>query len=261
MAKWTIASWNINSVRARLDHVLDWLHDRQPDVLCLQETKASDVDFPAEAIREAGYNVAFKGEKSYNGVAIISRSEPDHVHFGLGTKKDPDKSRLIAAVIDGIPVINTYVPQGREVGTEYFEYKLNWFDRVLDLLKKNYSPQKPLAWVGDLNIAPEEIDVHDPKRLLGHVAYHPELHRKLARVMDWGLVDAFRMHVPGPGQYTFWDYRVKDAMKKGIGWRVDHIMATKPLAEMSVSAWIDPEPRKAKRPSDHAPIAVEFKLD
>ncbi len=258
--KWTIASWNVNSIRSRLVLVLDWLHSYRPDALCLQETKVDDKDFPAEQIREAGYQVVFRGERGYNGVAIISQSAPREVRFGLGTRTDPDEERIIAASIDGIPVVNTYVPQGRDVESHMFQYKLKWFDRLLAFFKKNYSPDNPLIWAGDLNVAPSDIDVHDPERLKGHVDFHPEVHKKLHKVMDWGFVDAFRKWEPGPGQYTFWDYRVKRALERGLGWRVDHVMATRPAADMSVGAWIDKKPRAAKKPSDHAPIAVSFQI-
>lgn len=260
MPEWTIASFNVNSVRARLPIVLDWLHKQRPDALCLQETKVQDRDFPEEEIREAGYHVIFRGEKSYNGVAIICQSPPDKVSYGLGTRKEADETRLIAAVIDGVNVVNTYVPQGRDPESEHFGYKLKWFDRLLSFFKKNYTPESPLVWVGDLNIAPEDKDVHDPKRLLGHVDFHPEVQKKLEKVMAWGFVDVFRKHKPGPGEYSFWDYRVKGAMEKGFGWRVDHIMATRAMADKSVSAWIDKEPRKAPKPSDHTPIAASFKI-
>jgi len=260
MSSWKIASFNVNSIRARLPIVLDWLHKNQPDVLCVQETKVQDLEFPEEEIREAGYHVVFRGEKSYNGVAIISQSLPREVRFGLGSGRDDDETRLIAAVIDNIPVVNTYVPQGRDSESEHFQYKLQWFDRLLAFFEKNYTPEKPLLWAGDLNIAPLDIDVHDPQGLRGHVDFHPEVRNKLAKVMEWGLVDVFRQHRPEPRQYTFWDYRVRGALERDIGWRVDHIMATRPLAGLSCRAWIDQEPRKAAKPSDHTPIAAEFEL-
>jgi len=259
MPEWTIASWNVNSIRSRLPLVLEWLHQNRPDVLCLQETKTDDKNFPVEQIREAGYQVVFKGDRGYSGVAIISQAEPQQVRFGIGGR-EPDESRLAAALIDGVHVVNTYVPQGRDPQSEHFQYKLKWFDRLLDFFKKNYSPGQMLAWVGDLNVAPEDIDVHSPKRLRGHVDFHPEAQKKLARVMDWGFEDVFRKHQPGEGQFTFFDYRVRGALDKGLGWRVDHILATAPLAQKSVKAWIDLKPRRAKKPSDHTPIAVTFKL-
>jgi exodeoxyribonuclease-3 len=260
MPNWKIASFNANSIRARLPIVLDWLHHHRPDVLCLQETKVQDKEFPKEAFREAGYHTAFRGEKAYNGVAIISQSPPQNVTCGLGGHKDADETRLIAAVIDGVSIVNTYVPQGRDAESEYFQYKLKWFDRLLAWFKKNYSPGDRLIWAGDINVAPEDMDVHDPERLREHVDFHPEVQKKLKKVMAWGFTDVFRKHQPGPGQYSFWDYRVKGALDRGIGWRVDHIMATAPIAALSKDAWIDPAPRRAPKPSDHTPIVAEFKI-
>ncbi|MFO8057532.1 MAG: exodeoxyribonuclease III [bacterium] len=260
MRLWKIASFNINSIRARLPALVDWLHVNRPDVLCIQETKVSDKEFPAEKIREAGYQVVHRGEPSYNGVAIISITPPDEVKYGLGGK-EPDESRLIYASIDGVPIVNTYVPQGRHPDSPHFQYKLKWFDRLLSYFKKNHSPDMPLIWTGDLNIAPEDIDVHNPKRLRGHVDFHPEVQARFEKIMNWGFVDVFRKHVPNPGQYTFFDYRVKGALDKGLGWRVDHILATSALAHCSAKAWIDLKPRKGNKPSDHAPIVAEFDLD
>ncbi len=260
MTDWTIASWNVNSIRSRLPLVLEWLHAARPDVLCVQETKSPDREFPVEPLREAGFHAAYKGDKGYNGVAIISQSEPLEVSFGLGTQKDPDEARLIAAVIDGVRVVNTYVPQGRDAQSEHFVYKLEWFDRLLTYFKKNYKSSDDLLWVGDLNVATEDKDVHDPKRLKNHVDFHPEARGKLAKVMEFGFVDVFRKHEPGEGQFTFWDYRVKNAIDRGLGWRVDHILATPSMAEKSKAAWIDPKPRRMKRPSDHTPIVVKFDL-
>ncbi len=261
MGTWKIASWNVNSIRSRMPILLDWLHKHQPDAFCLQETKVQDKDFPEDPIREAGYNVAFRGEKAYNGVAIISQSMAEDVRYGLGGSKDSDETRLIAAVVDGVHLVNAYVPQGRDAESDYFQYKLKWFDRLLAYFQKNYSPGDKLLWVGDLNVAPTAIDVHDPKRLLGHVDYHPEVIKKLEKVMEWGFEDVFRKHKPGEGQYSFWDYRVKDAVAKGAGWRVDHILGTRAIAEKSRDAYIDVAPRKAKKPSDHTPIVAEFDLD
>jgi exodeoxyribonuclease III len=261
MRTWTIASFNVNSIRMRLPVLINWLARVGPDVVCLQETKSQDRDFPEEEIREAGYHVVYRGEKAYNGVAIISASEPTEVSFGFRTPKDPDESRLVAARIDGIAVVNTYVPQGRDVDSEHFQYKLKWFDRMLAYFKKSYTPDQPLVWVGDLNVAPLDIDVHNPVGLKDHVDCHPLVKAKLAKVMDFGFTDVFRRHHPEPGQYTFWDFRLHDALDRGLGWRVDHILATPPLARRSLRAWIDPAPRRAPKPSDHTPILAEFRLD
>ena len=254
-----VATFNANSIRARLDLVLEWLHREAPDVLCFQETKVQDPDFPAEPFREAGYPIVFRGQKAYAGVAIASREEPQEVTFGFDD--DGDEARLIRAVIRGIPVVNTYVPQGRSPDSPHFRYKLAWLARLRALFDRHYSPQEPLLWMGDFNVAPEPIDVYDPKRLKNHVDFHPEARAALERVREWGFVDVFRLHHPDePGQYTFWDYRARDPVERGVGWRVDHIWATEPLARRSIRAWIDVEARRAARPSDHTFLVAEFAL-
>jgi exodeoxyribonuclease-3 len=251
-----VATYNANSIRTRLGQVLDWLSGEAPDVLCLQETKVQDSDFPAEPFREAGYQVVFRGQKAYSGVAIVSREEPQEVGFGLDGE---DEARLIRAVIRGIPVVNTYVPQGRSPDSEHFQYKLEWLARLRALFERHYSARKPLLWMGDFNVAPEPIDVHDPKRLKNHADFHPEARAALERVREWGFVDVFRRHhADEPEQYTFWDYRVRNALERGLGWRVDHIWATEPLARQSTGAWIDVEARRAERPSDHTFLVAEF---
>ena len=252
-----VASFNVNSLRARLPVVLQWLSDRQPDVLCVQETKVQDVDFPAETFDKSGYNYVFKGQKSYNGVAVFGRSQIKDVKFGFDDEPR-DEPRLIKAEIGGIAIVNTYVPQGYHPESEKFEYKLNWFERLLAFFESNFAPADPILWVGDFNVAPQPIDVYDPEGLSGHVCFHPAVHEQLKKVMDWGFVDVFRMRCSEPGQYTFWDYRMRGSFKRNLGWRLDHIMATQPLAEKCTDCYIDKEPRIAERPSDHTPIVAEF---
>ena len=255
----TVATWNVNSIRSRLHVLLSWLETVGPDVVCLQETKVQDPDFPASAIEEIGYHAAFRGEKSYNGVAILSRTPIGAVRCGLDDGGPPDEARLIVGEVKGIPIVNTYVPQGRDPEHEMFAYKLKWFARLRAYFAAHFSPDEPLIWTGDLNVAPEPIDVHDPKRLMGHVCFNPRVTEALENVKSWGLVDLFRKHVPDPGQYTYYDYRTKNGVAEGKGWRVDHVLATRPLAERSTKAWIDVEPRQSEKPSDHAPMLVEIK--
>lgn len=252
-----IGSFNVNSIRSRLPIVLRWLAKNRPDVLCVQETKVQDVDFPAEAFDNAGYKYVFKGQKSYNGVAIFSKTKIKNVKFGF--KNEPkDESRLIAAEIGSIFVVNTYVPQGDSPESEKFQYKLNWFKRLSKFFKKNLASTDSVVWVGDLNVAPQPIDVYDPKALLGHVCFCPEVTQALNEVVQWGFVDVFRMHCKEAGQYTFWDYRMPNAFKRNLGWRLDHIMATKPLAKKCTACYIDKEPRSKEKPSDHTIIVAEF---
>jgi exodeoxyribonuclease-3 len=259
--KLRVATYNANSIRARMSLILDWLDKESPDILCVQETKVQDEDFPAAPIQEAGYHVVFKGQKAHAGVAIISREEPQKVAYGLDDGEEPDEARLIRAVIGGISVVNTYVPQGRDPESEHFQYKLRWFERLRAFFERHYTPDDLLVWMGDLNVAMEPIDVHDPKALEGHVCYRPEVRAALRRVGEWGFVDVFRRHHPGePGQYTYYDYRARSPVERGIGWRVDHVWATGPLANKSTDAWIDTEARLAERPSDHTFLVAEFAL-
>lgn len=252
-----IGSFNVNSLRSRLPIVIRWLAEHQPNVLCVQETKVQDADFPTDAFEAAGYKHVFKGQKSYNGVAIFSKSQISNVKFGFDDEPK-DQTRLIAAEIAGIVVVNTYIPQGDSPESEKFEYKLNWFNHLLTFFNKNFKPTDPLVWVGDFNVAPQPIDVYDSKNLLGHVCFCPEVTETLNRVVRWGFVDVFRMHCSEAGQYTFWDYRLPNSFKRNLGWRLDHIMATKPLAEKCTACYIDKEPRAAEKPSDHTPIVAEF---
>ncbi len=254
-----IATFNVNSVRARLPIIEKWLAENDPDVLCLQETKVVDEEFPVEALNALGYHAVFCGEKSYNGVAILSRREMERVRYGFDGKGADEGTRILSVRLQGVDIVNTYVPQGTSPDSKNFQYKLGWFDRLLEHFKKSYKPGKPLVWLGDFNVAPEPIDVHNPKRLLGHVGYHPDEHRALAMVKAWGFEDIFRKHRPEPGQYSFWDYRVRDSVARGLGWRVDHIWGTEAIAARSVSAMIDRGPRLGERPSDHTPVIAEFK--
>ncbi len=262
MGIYRIATYNVNSVRSRLHIVIPWLREHRPDVLCLQETKVSDGQFPADEFQAAGYHVNFRGEKQYNGVAIVSREKPEAVRFGLSDGGPTDEDRLIAAVFTGITVVNTYVPQGRDRETIHFTYKLEWLDRLRQFFVRTYSPAAPLIWCGDLNVAPEQIDVHDPKRLLGHVCFTPEVWEAFAAVRSWGLNDMFRrQHAGEAGCYTFFDYRVPGAVKRGLGWRIDHILATAPLESRLLACDIDMAPRLAEKPSDHTILVADFSTD
>ncbi len=256
-----VATYNVNSIRTRLQLVLDWLQRERPDILCLQETKVQDLDFPLEPFRNAGYHVVFRGQKAYAGVAMVSLEEPREVGFSLDDAGEPDEARLIQAMIRGIALVNTYVPQGRSPDSPHFQYKLEWLARLTAFFERHYTPEDRLLWVGDFNVAPEEMDVYDPKGLKKHVDFHPDARAALQGVREWGFVDVFRMHHPDePEQYTFWDYRVPNALDRGMGWRVDHIWATEPLARQSSACWIDMDARRAERPSDHTFLVAEFAL-
>ncbi|MCJ7778026.1 MAG: exodeoxyribonuclease III [Sedimentisphaerales bacterium] len=254
-----VATFNVNSLRTRLPIVVQWIDKNQPDVLCLQETKVQDANFPADELDKTGYKYAFKGQKSYNGVATFSKSSITNIEFGF-SDEPRDEARLIKAEINGFVIVNTYVPQGVSPDSEKFRYKLEWFERIYDFFNERFTPSDPVIWVGDLNIAPAPIDVYDPDALWGHVCFHPDVHKALDKVLQWGFVDCFRLHCSEAGQYTFWDYRLPNSIKRNLGWRLDHIMATKILAEKCTICYIDKEPRTADRPSDHTPLIAEFKV-
>ena len=255
-----IASFNTNSIRARLPIIVDWLTAEQPDILCVQETKVQDPDFPQHAFEEIGYHSTFLGQKSYNGVATLSLMTPSTVAYGFGDGGNDEEARLLTATFDGLTVVNTYVPQGQAPDSEKFQFKLDWFQRLQAYFKNNWDPQQQVLWVGDFNVAPEPIDVYDPEQLAGSIGYHPDEHTALQAVMDWGFVDIYRQHNPGVQEYTFWDYRIPNAVKRGLGWRIDHICATRSLARRSTKAWIDVAPRLLPRPSDHTFIVATFTL-
>jgi exodeoxyribonuclease III len=252
-----VASFNVNSIRARLPVVLSWLQKSRPDVLALQETKVQDESFPSAAFEELGYSCSFRGQKSYNGVALITKAPVADVQFGL-PQEPRDEARLVKARLGALIVVNTYVPQGYLAISDRFQYKLDWFRRLLDYFRTSLGPTDPVLWVGDLNVAPLPIDVYDPVALEGHVCYHPAVRAALEEVVGWGFTDVFRLHCPEPGQYTYWDYRLRGSFRREHGWRLDHILATQPLAERCTACTIDIEPRLADRPSDHTPIVAEF---
>ncbi len=254
-----IATFNANSVRARLDIVLDWLNKHDPDVLCMQETKVRDEEFPLGPFQDAGYHVSFKGQKSYNGVAIISKTRPVKVSFGLGGRNS-DETRLAYARFGALHVINTYVPQGREITHEMYQYKLKWFRRLKKYFDQKFTARMKVVWVGDLNVAPEAMDIHNAVQQAKHVCYHVDVRRSFASTVGWGFVDVFRMHHSEPGCYTFFDYRQRNTLKENKGWRIDHVLATPSLAKKCTDSFIDLEPRGLERPSDHTFLVADFAI-
>ncbi|MGB5218180.1 MAG: exodeoxyribonuclease III [Smithella sp.] len=251
MSALKLVTYNVNSIRSRLHIVLPWLKANSPDYFCMQETKVADAAFPISDFESLGYHIVFKGDKQYKGVAIASKQKPQTVTYGFDSEP-ADADRMIIATYDDLTIVNTYVPQGQEMESAQFAYKLEWLARFKKYLQKHFQPKNEIIWCGDLNIAPETIDVHDPKRLLGHVCFNPEVWKALEEIKEWGLTDVFRHHYPGvAGQYTFFDYRIKDSVKRKLGWRVDHILATQALAAKSKGCTIDLESRLAEKPSDH----------
>ncbi len=250
-----LATWNVNSVRARLERLLGWLAKHRPDVLCLQEIKCTDDAFPAEALAAAGYHAAVFGQKTYNGVAILAKEEPRSVRRGL-TDDDAD-ARLISADVVGVRILSAYVPNGREVGSESYAYKLDWLARLREYLERHGSPSQPLVLCGDLNVAIDDKDVAHPEAWADTVLCHPAAREALAHVRDWGLVDVVRKHHPDGGVYSWWDYR-QLAFPRNDGLRLDHVYATAPLAGRSTVASVDRDERKGAKPSDHAPVIADF---
>jgi exodeoxyribonuclease III len=257
MAQFKVATFNANSLRARLQIIKEWLAKEQPDVLCLQEIKVQDKDFPVREFEALGYHAVFKGQKSYNGVAMVTRRAAESIRLGLRDEPD-EEARFVSARIDDISLVNVYVPQGVAPGTEKFAYKLQWLKDLLSHLQETYKPSLPLLITGDFNVALEPIDVYDPEGLRGGVGFHPDEQALMREFFAWGLVDVFRKHEPGAGFYTFWDYRIPNGFKRKMGWRIDYILASPSLAAGSRRAWIDVEPRKAEKPSDHTFLAAEF---
>ena len=261
MAAFTVSTYNVNSVRSRLHIIIPWLQKNRPSVFCMQETKVDDASFPAASFTDIGYHVTYRGFKRYNGVAVASLSKPSHVAFGFDDGGPADEDRLMRAVFDDITVMNCYVPQGRDREHEQFRYKCDWFNRLRKVLDIHHLNTEKIVCCGDLNVAREDIDVHNPKRLLGHVDFTPEVWDGFDHLLAWGFVDVFRKHHGDePNQYTFFDYRVRQSVERGLGWRVDHIIATEPLAALSSDAFIDLAPRRAEKPSDHTIMAAVFRM-
>jgi exodeoxyribonuclease III len=253
------ATFNANSIRTRRGIILDWLARERPHLLGIQETKVQDKDFPAGPFEEAGYQVVYRGQKSYNGVAVLSRLPVSDVRLDLSDEGRDEEARFISLSAGPVRFVNVYVPQGYAVGTERFEKKLMWLRALLRRLRTHYDPGEPLLVTGDLNVALDPRDVYDPVGLDGQVCFHPEERALLREFLEWGLVDVLRKHEPGEGLYTFWDYRIPNAVKRNLGWRIDYILATPPLAETSTRARIDVDARLLAKPSDHTFLQAEFR--
>jgi exodeoxyribonuclease-3 len=254
-----IATFNVNSIRSRLHIVIPWLQRIQPDVLCMQETKVNNDQFPKDSFHEIDYKIIYSGSSSgRNGVALASREEPLKYTVGLPSKPQDD-DRIISAYFSRFQIVNTYIPQGFNIDDPRYQYKLEWFQRLHDYFKDSFSMEDNLVWCGDLNIAPENIDVSNPKTKKNHVCFHEDAQQAFRNVTSLGFIDVFRKHHPNEeNQYSFFDYRVPDALKRNIGWRVDHILTSPLLAEKSSGAYIDRQPRTQEKPSDHTPVLAEF---
>jgi len=254
MSTFKIATWNVNSLRVRLPHVLAWLSANKPDVIALQEIKMPTEDFPYDEIKEAGYHAAVSGQKTYNGVAILSRKESTDIITDMPGLDDHQR-RVLAATVDSIRILNLYVPNGESVGSEKFQYKLHWLSKLDLFLKQELKKYPKLIVLGDFNIAPANIDVHDPALWDGHVLFSEQERKAFQAILAVGFVDCFRHLSPDAVEYSWWDYRM-NAFKRKMGLRIDHILASAALD--CKACFIDKGPRALERPSDHAPVVAEF---
>ncbi|HYL17471.1 MAG TPA: exodeoxyribonuclease III [Burkholderiales bacterium] len=251
-----LATWNVNSLKVRLPHLLDWLAREQPDVVCLQETKTEDANFPVDELRQAGYEALFAGQKTYNGVAILSHTTGSNPLHAIPDFVDPQK-RVLAASVDGIRVICVYVPNGESVESEKYQYKLSWLNGLRAWLAQEVKEHPRLAVLGDYNIAPEDRDVHDPRLWAGKVLFSEPERAAFRALLDLGLKDSFRLLEQPEKSFTWWDYRM-NAFKRNLGLRIDHILVTDELARSVKTSRIDKSMRALERPSDHAPVITEL---
>lgn len=256
----TLATWNVNSLKVRLPHLLDWLGTHRTDVVCLQETKLVDENFPTAALAEAGYAAAFSGQKTYNGVAILTRRETvgtaGEVQAGIPGLVDEQK-RMIAATVSGVRVVCAYVPNGQSVTSEKYAYKLRWLEALTAWLRDELRRHPQLALAGDYNIAPEDRDVHDPAVWLGQVLFSAPEKQAFQDLLALGLKDSFRLFEQPERSYSWWDYRMM-AFRRKMGLRIDHILLSEALAARCTGCAIDIEPRRREQPSDHAPVIASF---
>lgn len=253
-----IATWNVNSLNVRLPHVLDWLKNSPVDVLCLQELKLEDAKFPLEAIEDAGYHAVFNGQKTYNGVAIISKSRPEDVVKDMPGYEDAQK-RVIAATINGVRVVNVYIVNGQSIDSDKYQYKLAWLTALNAYMQSTIGEYGDVALLGDYNIAPEDRDVHDPAAWVGQVLVSAPERAHFQGLIELGLTDTFRLFPQADKSFTWWDYRM-NGFKRNLGMRIDHILVTKNLADKIVSSAIDVLPRHWERPSDHTPVMTEITI-
>ncbi|MFZ4534714.1 exodeoxyribonuclease III [Propionivibrio sp.] len=249
-----IAAWNVNSLKVRLPQLLEWLAAQQPDVVCLQETKLEDHNFPQHEIEAAGYQVAFSGQKTYNGVALLARDAPTDVVCGNPHFPDPQK-RLLAATVKGIRVVCAYIPNGQAVGSDKYDYKLAWLSALETWISEQLAANPLLALAGDFNIAPDDRDVHNPAAWAGQILCSEPERSAFQRLLALGLKDSFRLFEQPEKSFSWWDYRML-GFQKNQGLRIDHILLSAPLAERCGAAGIDREMRKRERPSDHAPVTA-----
>lgn len=253
-----IASWNVNSLKVRLEQVLDWMEHQRPDVLGLQETKLTDEKFPTEAIEAAGYHVAYAGQPTYNGVALIAREQPLDIITEIPDFPDEQK-RVIAATVGEVRLINLYVVNGKEVGSDKFDYKLAWLAAVRNWIADEMTHHDKLVVMGDFNIAPDDRDVHDPAAWREKILRSTPEREALKAILDLDLHDSFRLFEQPESIFSWWDYRAA-AFRRGLGLRIDLLLCSRALKAACTTSYVDAEPRRNERPSDHAPAVAEFHL-
>jgi len=252
-----IATWNVNSVKARSERLVRWLDQHKPDVLCLQELKTEGPGFPLAEVETAGYSATLHGQRTYNGVGILARTAMTNVRHGLDDGVDDPQARLVSAEVCGLTFLSCYVPNGSEPTSDKFAYKLLWLQRLIAYLERHHSSKERLVLCGDLNIAPEDSDVARLDEWKNTVLCHPDVRALFARLITFGLVDAFRALRPEPGLYSWWDYRML-GFPKNNGLRIDHVLVTPDVAARCKHAFIDRDERKGKLPSDHAPVVIDL---
>jgi exodeoxyribonuclease-3 len=251
-----IASWNVNSLNVRLPHVLAWNAVARPDILALQETKMTDDRFPADALLEAGYHSVFSGQKTYNGVAVLSREPARDPVTDIPGLEDHQR-RILAVTIGDIRVINLYVVNGSEVGSEKFDYKLHWLEKVTDWLGEEMKQHENVVVLGDFNIAPDDRDVYDPEDWAGKILCSAPEREAFEKILGLGLTDTFRMFEQEERSWSWWDYRM-NMFRRKLGLRIDLVLASPAMTSRCTSSYVDIEPRRQERPSDHAPAIAEF---
>ncbi len=254
-----IATFNVNSIRKRISIVTDWIKANHPDVMCLQETKVVDADFPLAPLTDLGYHVTYRGMKGYNGVATLSLEKPEKVVYGLVEGPDSEDFRIIQTVVRGIPIINTYIPQGFAIDSPKYQYKLGWFLRLKSYFEEHLDFTKPAVWLGDLNIAPGLLDVHSPEKHKKHPCYHEDAQKAYRDTINGQFVDVYRSKYPDKNGYTFWDF-FSNSFANNKGWRIDHMLATPPLAKTCSEIDVDLIPRRAPSPSDHTVLWANFDI-
>lgn len=255
-----IATWNVNSVRSRLERLLAFLDRHDPDYVCLQELKTVEETYPFEEIKKAGYHSVVYGQKTYNGVAVLSKREPDNVIRSFNDDSDDPQARFLAVEFDELTVMSAYFPNGGTVGSDKWDYKLDWMARLYSFIERSFKPDSSMLFLcGDSNVAIDDKDAAEPENWAESVLCHSEARQSFRRILDWGFRDVFRDKNPDGGIFSWWDYR-RLAFPRGDGLRIDHILANTPLADKCIGASVDRDERKGSKPSDHAPVLAEFDI-